>query len=261
MNPPVRSAEHREGLWRALAEGIFDVFGSDHAPHTLEEKSKPYPGSPSGMPGVQTLLPVLLTFVAQGRLRLEDVVRMACENPAALYGIQASYVDIANRRQDASAETLLATLQALGAPIERAAAARDVLRERIAMLAADGMEPVTVAWAGRLGAVPLRIGTGSATIARYTIRLENGEVRTGEATLQPVRGREPGDSATDDEHRAARGAAAGHGHAGTAFQGHEAGSGCAALKKAAACQPGLLHSADDLVQRTFVVKGLLGSSE
>jgi dihydroorotase len=88
MNPPVRSAEHREGLWRALAAGVFDVFGSDHAPHTLEEKAKPYPASPSGMPGVQTLLPVLLTFVAQGRLRLEDVVRMACEAPAALYGIQ-----------------------------------------------------------------------------------------------------------------------------------------------------------------------------
>ncbi|MGV3618160.1 MAG: dihydroorotase [Fimbriimonas sp.] len=102
MNPPVRSAEHRDGLWRALAEGVFDVFGSDHAPHTLEEKAKPYPGSPSGMPGVQTLLPVLLTFVAQGRLRLEDVVRMACENPAALYGIrgrgrlaEGAYADLA----------------------------------------------------------------------------------------------------------------------------------------------------------------------
>lgn len=102
MNPPIRSAEHREGLWRALAEGVFDVFGSDHAPHTLEEKAKPYPGSPSGMPGVQTILPVLLTFVAQGRLRLEDVVRMACENAAALYGIVnrgrlevGAYADIA----------------------------------------------------------------------------------------------------------------------------------------------------------------------
>lgn len=87
MNPPIRSAEHREGLWGALAEGVFDVFGSDHAPHTLEEKAKPYPGSPSGMPGVQTLLPVLLTFAAQGRLRLEKVVQMACEKPAELYNI------------------------------------------------------------------------------------------------------------------------------------------------------------------------------
>lgn len=87
MNPPIRSVEHREGLWRALEDGVFDVFGSDHAPHTLEEKSQPYPSSPSGMPGVQTLLPVLLTFVSQGRLDLQTVVRMACEAPANLYGI------------------------------------------------------------------------------------------------------------------------------------------------------------------------------
>ncbi len=88
MNPPIRSQEHQEGLWRALADGVFDVFGSDHAPHTLDEKAKPYPTSPSGMPGVQTLLPVLLTFVSQGRLSLETLVKMACERPAELYGIQ-----------------------------------------------------------------------------------------------------------------------------------------------------------------------------
>lgn len=87
MNPPVRSKEHQEGLWRALDAGIFDVFGSDHAPHTLEEKARPYPASPSGMPGVQTMLSVLLTFVAQGRLDLKTLVRMACEKPADLYGI------------------------------------------------------------------------------------------------------------------------------------------------------------------------------
>ena len=57
MNPPIRDKGHTEGLWRALDAGVFDVFGSDHAPHTLEEKSQPYPKSPSGMPGVQTILP------------------------------------------------------------------------------------------------------------------------------------------------------------------------------------------------------------
>ena len=88
MNPPIRSEEDRAGLWRALDEGLFDVFGSDHAPHTLEEKSKPYPASPSGMPGVQTLLPVLLTFVAEGRLALEKLVRMSSTRPAELYSIQ-----------------------------------------------------------------------------------------------------------------------------------------------------------------------------
>ena len=88
MNPPIRSKADREGLWRALEAGVFDVFGSDHAPHTLEEKAKPFPESPSGMPGVQTMMPVLLRFVQQGRLSLETVVRMACETPAALYGIE-----------------------------------------------------------------------------------------------------------------------------------------------------------------------------
>ena len=87
MNPPIRDAEHRAGLWRALDAGQFDVFGSDHAPHTLEEKSQPYPSSPSGMPGVQTLLPVLLTFVAQGRLSMSTLQKMLCERPAELYGI------------------------------------------------------------------------------------------------------------------------------------------------------------------------------
>ncbi|MBV6457014.1 MAG: L-hydantoinase [Fimbriimonadaceae bacterium] len=88
MNPPIRSAEHREALWAGLLEGVFDVFGSDHAPHTLEEKQKPYPQSPSGMTGVQTLLPVLLTFVDQGRLPLDQVVTMTSRNPARLYGIK-----------------------------------------------------------------------------------------------------------------------------------------------------------------------------
>lgn len=88
MNPPVRAKEHREALWRALQDGLFDVFGSDHAPHTSEEKALPYPSSPSGMPGVQTILPVLLGFVAQGRLSLQAVVRMLCENPALIYGVR-----------------------------------------------------------------------------------------------------------------------------------------------------------------------------
>jgi dihydroorotase len=87
MNPPIRSAEHREALWRALDAGIFDVFGSDHAPHTLDEKSQPYPLSPSGLPGVQTMLPILLSFAAQGRISLSKIALMACENPARLYGI------------------------------------------------------------------------------------------------------------------------------------------------------------------------------
>lgn len=87
MNPPIREEHHRKALWEAVRAGLFDVFGSDHAPHTLEEKAKPYPQSPSGMPGVQTLLPILLDWVHRGELPLEQLVAMISANPAALYGI------------------------------------------------------------------------------------------------------------------------------------------------------------------------------
>lgn len=87
MNPPVRGGRHRARLRQALAEGLFDVFGSDHAPHTLDEKARPYPASPSGMPGVQTLLPLLLHFAAEGLITYETVARMASERPAELYGV------------------------------------------------------------------------------------------------------------------------------------------------------------------------------
>ena len=87
MNPPIRDESHRSALRKALREGLFDVFGSDHAPHTLEEKARPYPQSPSGMPGVQTLLPVLTTLISQGLLTTKQLVQMAAERPASLYGI------------------------------------------------------------------------------------------------------------------------------------------------------------------------------
>src|SRR5690606_39745229 len=67
MNPPIREAAHVAGLWAGSEQGVADGLGSDHAPHTLEEKARPYPASPSGMPGVQTLVPVMLTHVAAGR--------------------------------------------------------------------------------------------------------------------------------------------------------------------------------------------------
>ncbi|MBN8916315.1 MAG: dihydroorotase [Rhizobiales bacterium] len=87
MNPPVREARHRDGLWAAIANGVVDVLGSDHAPHTLEEKSKPYPESPSGMTGVQTLVPLMLDHVAAGRLTLERFIDLTSAGPARLFGI------------------------------------------------------------------------------------------------------------------------------------------------------------------------------
>ncbi len=87
MNPPVRGATHREGIWRALALGVVDVLGSDHAPHTREEKDKRYPASPSGMTGVQTLVPVMLDHVNAGRLSLARFVDLTSAGPARVFGI------------------------------------------------------------------------------------------------------------------------------------------------------------------------------
>ncbi len=87
MNPPIRGREHQEALWEAVRNGTADILGSDHAPHTLDEKAQPYPESPSGMTGVQTLLPVMLTHVLSGRLTLERLVDMAASGPARLFQI------------------------------------------------------------------------------------------------------------------------------------------------------------------------------
>ncbi|MFC6199783.1 dihydroorotase [Ponticaulis profundi] len=87
MNPPIREQDHVDALWRALNAGIVDVLGSDHAPHTLEEKARPYPASPSGMPGVQTLVPVMLTHVNNGHLSLQRFVELTSAGPQRIFGI------------------------------------------------------------------------------------------------------------------------------------------------------------------------------
>lgn len=80
QNPPIREKQHQEALWKALSSGVIDVIGSDHAPHTLEEKGRAYPNTPSGMPGVQTLLPVMLNHVHEKKLSLEKLTAMLTEN-------------------------------------------------------------------------------------------------------------------------------------------------------------------------------------
>ena len=87
MNPPIRNARHRAALQEAVRQGIVDVIGSDHAPHTKDEKAKPYPESPSGMPGVQTLLPLLLDHAANGRMTLERVMDLTSAGAARIFGI------------------------------------------------------------------------------------------------------------------------------------------------------------------------------
>lgn len=85
MNPPIRDRRHWEGLWKGVQQGIVDVIGSDHAPHTRDEKDRGYPHSPSGMPGVQTMLGLILHHVEQKRLSLNDGVRLIAETPAKLF--------------------------------------------------------------------------------------------------------------------------------------------------------------------------------
>jgi dihydroorotase len=87
MNPPVRGRRHQAALWQAIASGLVDVLGSDHAPHTKDEKAKPYPASPSGMPGVQTLVPVMLDHVNAGRLTLERLVDLTSHGPGRIFNI------------------------------------------------------------------------------------------------------------------------------------------------------------------------------
>lgn len=88
MNPPIRNLRHQEALWKAINSGVVDVMGSDHAPHTLEEKAKEYPLSPSGMPGVQTMVPIMLDHVNKGRLSLFRLVELLAERPAEIFKLK-----------------------------------------------------------------------------------------------------------------------------------------------------------------------------
>jgi len=87
MNPPVRDAAHRAGIWAGVDNGVADILGSDHAPHTSEEKDHAYPASHSGMTGVQTLVPIMLDHVNAGRMSLTRFVDMTSAGPNRLFGI------------------------------------------------------------------------------------------------------------------------------------------------------------------------------
>jgi len=88
MNPPIRKKEHYDRLWTAVKNSIVDVLGSDHAPHSKEDKNKEYPASPSGMPGVQTILPVMLNHINNEKLSMEQFIKLMCENPCRIFGIK-----------------------------------------------------------------------------------------------------------------------------------------------------------------------------
>ena len=88
MNPPIRDKSHYDRLWYAIKNNYNDTIGSDHAPHLKKNKEKTYPNSPSGMPGVQTLMPVMLNHINEGKLTLEQLINFVCENPVKIFGIK-----------------------------------------------------------------------------------------------------------------------------------------------------------------------------
>ena len=88
MNPPLRDKSHYDRLWYAVRNDLNDTIGSDHAPHLKINKDKEYPKSPSGMPGVQTLMPVMLNHVNDGKLTLNQLINLVCENPVKIFGIK-----------------------------------------------------------------------------------------------------------------------------------------------------------------------------
>ena len=88
MNPPIRDKSHYDRLWYAVKNNLNDTIGSDHAPHLKVNKDKEYPNSPSGMPGVQTLMPVMLNHINEGKLTLKQLINFVCENPVKIFGIK-----------------------------------------------------------------------------------------------------------------------------------------------------------------------------
>ncbi len=161
MNPPIRDARHREALWRAVLDGTVDVLGSDHAPHTRAEKAEPYPKSPSGMPGVQTMLPVMLDHVNAGRLTLSRLVDLTSAGPARVFNIAGKGRIAAGYDADFVLVDLRAT------------------------------ETITDEWiASRCGWTPFAgmkvMGWPVATILRGRLVMREGEL-IGKASGQPVR--------------------------------------------------------------------------
>ncbi|WP_306002041.1 dihydroorotase [Brevundimonas sp. C43] len=162
MNPPIRSQEHVDALWLwGIQQGVADVLGSDHAPHTKEEKAKPYPASPSGMPGVQTLVPLMLTHVANGRLSLERFIDLTSAGAQRVFGT-------ANKGRMAVSYDADLTIVDLKA---KRTITHDQQATRCGWTPFDGMEAT---------------GWPMATIVRGRVVMQDGEL-IGSAHGRPVR--------------------------------------------------------------------------
>ncbi|WP_298128300.1 dihydroorotase [Brevundimonas sp.] len=160
MNPPIRNRLHIDGLWRGIQQGVVDVLGSDHAPHTLEEKARPYPASPSGMPGVQTLVPVMLTHVAEGRMTLERFIDLTSAGAQRVFGTAGK----GRMAEGYDADLTLVDLKA------RRTITHDQQASRCGWTPFDGFEAV---------------GWPMATIVRGRVVMQDGEL-IGTAHGRPV---------------------------------------------------------------------------
>ena len=88
INPPIRTKDHRDGIWKGVDEDLISIIGSDHSPHTKEEKKQPYPKSPSGMPGTQTIGLIMTDYFLKGKISLKKLVDLLCINPCKIFGIK-----------------------------------------------------------------------------------------------------------------------------------------------------------------------------
>ena len=160
QNPPIREKEHQDALWRAIADGTVDVIGSDHGPHTHEDKAQPYPNMAAGMPGTQTLVPLMLNYVAKGRLSLSRFVDLVCEGPARVFGTRGKgRIAVGN-----DADLTLVDLQATRT------ITNDWIASKVGWTAYDGLEAT---------------GWPMGTIIRGRPAMLEGELRGG-ASGQPV---------------------------------------------------------------------------
>jgi len=87
VNPPLRSSRDQQALWHNLA--VIDTIATDHAPHTRAEKDQPYPQAPSGIPGVQTMIPLLLTAAHEGKLTYSNIIQRCVTTPIQIFGLQS----------------------------------------------------------------------------------------------------------------------------------------------------------------------------
>jgi dihydroorotase len=147
VNPPIRAELDRRALWTAVKRGRLSTFGSDHAPHTLEEKAQDYWQAPAGIPGVETLFPLLMNAVKHGRMSLERLVEMCCEQPATIFKLKGK----GKIKVGADADLLLFKEG------ETIKLKRDDLETRAGWSPFEGKE---------MGAPPVRVIVNGVTVAR-----------------------------------------------------------------------------------------------